>query len=127
MLAVRNDMLDVPKIEAGKLDLEPAEMSPRECIEDTARTLAIRAHEKGLELACHLQPDLPDLLIGDSHRLRQIIINLVGNAIKFTAAGEVVVDVSVESMALVTNHDPLTTTILHFAVRDTGIGIPAEK
>ena len=87
---------------------------------DTIKTLGLRAHEKGLELACHILPDVPEELVGDPGRLRQIVINLVGNAIKFTDRGEVVVRVTVE------NQDA-DSVCLHFAVSDTGIGIPAEK
>src|SRR5262249_49839924 len=103
--------------------------------------LAVRAHKKGLELACDIRPDVPDLLIGDPGRLRQILVNLVGNAIKFTARGEVVVEVSriedrgsrIEEGASKFDEgngkllDPRSSILLHFSVRDTGIGIPAHK
>jgi signal transduction histidine kinase/CheY-like chemotaxis protein len=120
LLALINDILDFSKIEAGKLDLDPVAFILRDSLADTVKTLALRADQKGLELACHILPDVPDQLVGDPGRLRQIIINLLGNAIKFTAAGEVVARVSLESQ---TND----TARLHFAVSDTGIGIPAEK
>lgn len=120
LLNVINDILDFSKIEAGKLDLEEAEFELRERLGDTLKSLAFRAHGKGLELACHFAPDIPENLVGDHHRLRQVIVNLVGNAIKFTAEGEVVLDVSV------TERDAEHAT-LEFAVRDTGIGIPRDR
>ena len=88
-----NDILDFSKIEARKLELESIPFSMRDLIERTGRSLSMRAAEKGLELACRVAPDVPDRLIGDPGRLRQIMINLIGNAIKFTDEGEVVVDV----------------------------------
>ena len=93
LLGIINDMLDFSKIEAGKLELDPADFALRAALGDTLRTLAVRAHKKGLELVCHVQPDVPDALVGDAGRLRQVLLNLVGNAIKFTEAGEVVVRV----------------------------------
>jgi PAS domain S-box-containing protein len=118
LLTVINDILDFSKIEAGKLDLECVPFDLRDTLDDTVATLAARAHKKGLELADHVAPDVPDALTGDPHRLRQVVVNLVGNAIKFTEAGEVVLDVSV-----LKDEPPVT---LHFAVRDTGIGIAPE-
>jgi signal transduction histidine kinase/CheY-like chemotaxis protein len=120
LLTVINDILDVSKIEAGKLDIDQAEFNLRDCLGETLKTLALRAHQKDLELALRVQPEVPDNLLGDPTRLRQILFNLVGNSIKFTERGEVSVQVSVESSiaAVVT---------LHFAVADTGIGIPPEK
>ena len=94
LLTIINDILDFSKIEAGKLELDPVDFDLRECLADTMKTLALRAHQKGLELACQVQPDVPDALVGDVGRLRQILINLVGNAIKFTDRGEIVIDVS---------------------------------
>ncbi|MCB1279274.1 response regulator [Prosthecobacter sp.] len=120
LLAVINDVLDFSKIEAGKLSLDHTEFRMREIIGDTMKTLANRANEKKLELACHFHLDVPEMLSGDPGRLRQIVVNLVGNAIKFTHAGEVVLDVEMES-------ESEDSCILHFAVRDTGIGIPADK
>jgi two-component system sensor histidine kinase/response regulator len=120
LLAVINDVLDFSKIEAGKLSLDSVEFRVREAFGDTMKTLASRANEKSLELACHFHPQVPDILAGDPGRLRQIIVNLVGNAIKFTHQGEVVLDVRVESQ---TND----ACCLHFTVSDTGIGIPADK
>lgn len=118
LLQILNDILDFSKIEAGKLTLAPFPFSLRDSIGITMKTLALRAHEKGLELAYYIQPDVPDALIGDFGRLRQILINLVGNAIKFTPQGEVVVEVQKSEGS---------QSLLHFLVRDTGIGIPPEK
>jgi len=120
LLRLINDILDFSKIEAGRLDLESVDFSLRDSLEDTMKTLAVRAHKKGLELACHIPPEVPDTLVGDPGRLRQLIVNLSGNSIKFTEQGEVVVEVGVESR---TEEE----VCLHFAVRDTGIGIPLEK
>ena len=120
LLMLINDILDFSKIEAGKLEIDRIDFRFRETLEDTMRTLALRAHEKGLELACRVPPEMPDSLIGDPDRLRQVLINLIGNAIKFTAKGEVIVHVDVESQ---TEEE----VGLRFAVKDTGIGIPAEK
>ena len=87
LLGIINDLLDFSKIEAGKLELDPADFSLRAALGDTLRALAVRAHKKGLELVCHVQPDVPDALVGDAGRLRQVLLNLVGNAIKFTDRG----------------------------------------
>ena len=136
LLAIINDILDFSKIEAGKLEIDHIDFNLRESLGDTMKGLAIRAHEKGLELAYQVQPEVPDALIGDSGRLRQIIVNLVGNAIKFTERGEVVVEVRVgeSESGRVTSPSPthpLTHSpshiSLHFSIRDTGIGIPADK
>jgi signal transduction histidine kinase/DNA-binding response OmpR family regulator len=120
LLTVINDILDVSKIEAGKLDIDQAEFCLRVSLGEALKTLALRAHEKDLELALRVHPDVPDNLLGDPTRLRQILFNLVGNSIKFTDRGEVAVQVSVES----SDADMAT---LHFAVADTGIGIAPEK
>ncbi|MEN3335651.1 MAG: hypothetical protein V7641_5016 [Blastocatellia bacterium] len=120
LMTVINDILDFSKIEAGKLDLDATDFSLRQSLGETLKTLAIRAHEKGLELAFQISPDVPDLLVGDAGRLRQIIVNLVGNAIKFTDEGEVIVRAETQWR----NDDEIG---LHLAVADTGIGIPAEK
>jgi two-component system sensor histidine kinase/response regulator len=120
LLAIINDILDFSKIEAHKLELEWLDFSLRETLGDTMKTLSLRAQQKNLELACHIPPEVPDALVGDPGRLRQILINLVGNAIKFTEQGEVVVDVAVEERTL-------AGACLHLAVKDTGIGIPPEK
>jgi PAS domain S-box-containing protein len=120
LLRLMNDILDFSKIEAGKLELESVDFALRETLESTIKTLADRAHKKGLELACHIPPDIPDALIGDPGRLCQIVLNLVGNAIKFTEEGEVVVRVEAKTR---TQQEAL----LYFSVADTGIGIPLEK
>jgi signal transduction histidine kinase len=95
LLGILNDILDVSKIEAGRLVLDLTPFSLRDTVEDAVRMFAPRADEKRLELACHILPDVPDGLVGDSGRLRQVIVNLVGNAIKFTETGDVIVEVAV--------------------------------
>ncbi len=120
LLTVLNDILDFSKIEAGKLTLEPIAFPLRDCLEETVRTLALRAHQKGLELLCHVRTGAPDTVVGDPGRLRQVIVNLIGNAIKFTECGEVLVEVEVKEQ---TEEE----VSLHVAVRDTGIGISPEK
>ncbi len=120
LLGVINDILDFSKIEAGKLDLEAIPFSLPDRLGDVAKALALRAHHKGLELACHVGPDVPDGLVGDPGRLGQVVTNLVGNAIKFTEQGEVVARVEVTERTE-------EQVCLHFAVCDSGIGIPAEK
>jgi signal transduction histidine kinase len=120
LLSLLNDILDFSKIEAGKLDLEAIDFAFRDSLDTTMKALSIRAHQKNLELACQILPDVPEMLVGDPTRLRQVVVNLVGNAIKFTAKGEVVVRAErVEETA--------TEVLLHIAVHDTGPGIPAEK
>jgi two-component system, sensor histidine kinase and response regulator len=120
LLSLINDILDTSKIESGRLTLEQRPFSLRDSLGDTLRTLAVRAHQKGLELACDVDAGVLDALIGDHGRLRQIVINLVGNAIKFTERGEVVIRV---------RSDPPADgrVALHFMVSDTGIGIPDDK
>jgi two-component system, sensor histidine kinase and response regulator len=120
LMRVINDVLDYSKIEAGKFDLDPVEFGLRDLIEDTLKVLAIRAHQKGLELACDIHPEVPARVVGDPGRLRQILTNLIGNSIKFTERGEIVVYVRVREHSA-NRYD------LEFAVSDTGIGIPAEK
>jgi light-regulated signal transduction histidine kinase (bacteriophytochrome)/CheY-like chemotaxis protein len=120
LLSLINDILDFSKIEAGKLDFETIDFMLRDTLDETIKALGLRAQEKGIELACDILPDVPDGLEGDPSRLRQIVINLVGNALKFTDSGEVVLSVEIEEE----NEDETT---LHFAVSDTGIGIPLEK
>jgi PAS domain S-box-containing protein len=138
LLNVINDLLDFAKIEAGKLALDSADFSLRSALNETLRALALRAHKKGLELICHLTPDVPDALIGDAGRLRQILLNIVGNAIKFTDAGEVVVEVELDQVPVPdfgglfpsgtgSGTGKRTQVGLVFRVRDTGIGIPFEK
>lgn len=120
LLTIINEILDFSKIEAGKLELESVDFDIREEIGSTLKSLGIRAHLKGLELTWHVNRDVPPWLKGDSTRLRQMLINLVGNAIKFTSQGEVAVDVKMESRSA-------SRVMLHFLVRDTGVGIPPEK
>jgi two-component system, sensor histidine kinase and response regulator len=120
LLQVINDILDFSKIEAGKLELDPIPFALRDSLGATVKALGLRAHEKGLELICHIGTEVPDQLVGDALRLRQVLTNLVGNAIKFTERGEVVVRVEGEDAAA-------ASVCLHFSVRDTGIGIAADK
>ncbi|HTB20771.1 MAG TPA: response regulator [Bryobacteraceae bacterium] len=120
LLTVINDILDFSKIEVGKLSLDPIEFNLRDHLGQAMKILAARAHEKGLELACFVPPELPDFVVGDPVRLRQVILNLIGNAIKFTEKGEVVLRVEQES-------NQTGGMSLHFAISDTGIGIPADK
>ena len=120
LLRILNDVLDFSKIEAGKLDLECIEFELRETVGAMAKTVAVRAHDRGLEMACHIFNDVPNRFLGDPLRLRQVLLNLVGNAIKFTEVGEVVVQVRCETRTE-------DRVLLHFEVRDTGIGIPKEK
>jgi signal transduction histidine kinase/DNA-binding response OmpR family regulator len=120
LLTVINDILDFSKIEAGKIELDVLDFNLRDSLEATLKTLALRAHEKGLELLCEVAPEVPEAVRGDSSRLRQIVVNLVGNAIKFTSEGEVALGVR----ALETEGE---NRLLQFTISDTGIGIPLEK
>ncbi len=120
LLSIINDILDFSKIEAQKMELEDFDFQLREDLGDCMELLSFRAHAKNLELACHVQPEIPDAIIGDPGRLRQIMVNLIGNAIKFTDTGEIVVRVGLEEQT----DDEVT---LKFAVNDTGVGIPKEK
>ncbi len=120
LLTVINDILDFSKIEAGRIDLEPIDFNLRDCLEATLKTLTVRADEKRLELLCEIASDVPEVVNGDSSRLRQVVLNLVGNAIKFTSEGEVALHVQ-------TDAKDGGSCILHFTVSDTGIGIPPEK
>jgi PAS domain S-box-containing protein len=120
LLTLINDILDFSKIEAGRVDLEAVDFDLRDNVETTLKTLAVRAHQKGLDLHCEVDDGVPDMVSGDSSRLRQIVLNLVGNALKFTEKGEVKVSVQTEA------GDPKGPN-LHFTVSDTGIGIPPEK
>ena len=120
LLQIINDILDFSKIEAGRLALDPAPFELGTLLDDTMRTLALRAHEKRLELLCDVDDDVPNHVTADAGRLRQVLINLVGNAIKFTESGEVVVRVRMD-------RSPTAPSLLHLAVTDTGIGIPPEK
>ena len=119
LLSIINDILDYSKIESGKLDLEDIDFDLRMSMEEVSDLLALKAHEKGLEYVAAIQPDVPSLLFGDPGRLRQILVNLVGNAIKFTDKGEVTIRVSLE------NEDTTHVTI-RFSITDTGIGIPSR-
>ncbi len=120
LLGLINDILDFSKIEAGKLELTPTQFSLRDCMADTMTTMAIAADNKGLELVYSVPANIPDAVIGDPGRLRQILVNLIGNAIKFTAEGEVAVSAK---LALETNEE----ICIHFSIADTGIGIPLVK
>ncbi|MBZ5632966.1 MAG: response regulator [Acidobacteriia bacterium] len=120
LLSVINDILDFSKIEAGKMEFESIPFDLRETLGETMETLGFRAHQKGLELVYDLEPDVPAALLGDPGRLRQVLVNLVGNAIKFTEQGEILVNVGRES-------ESPDAVCLHFSVKDTGVGIPAEK
>jgi signal transduction histidine kinase/DNA-binding response OmpR family regulator len=145
LLGIINDILDFSKIEARKLQIEAVEFDLRDTLGDALKTLALRAQQKGLELACHIAPTVPDVVIGDPVRLRQIVVNLVGNAIKFTDTGEIVVSVTAtEDRGQRTENAeggpegedgcssssvlcPLSSVFLRLEVRDTGIGIPPDK
>ncbi len=120
LLRLLNDILDFSKIEAGKLELERVNFRISECVGRASQMLVLRAAEKGLEIACRIAPEIPDHLLGDSGRIQQVLVNLLGNAVKFTEAGEIFVNLNAES---------ITSELarLHFSVSDTGIGIPADK
>jgi len=120
LLSLVNDILDFSKIEAGKLDMETIEFNLNETLDAVTKAFCFRAHQKGLDFACHVLPDVPENLLGDPTRLQQILINLVSNAIRFTEKGEVVIAVETESSSA-------NATVLHFAISDTGIGITADK
>ena len=120
LLNLINDILDFSKIEAGKLDIDQMEFSLRYAIGDTIKILGLRAKQKGLELTCQIQHDIPEILLGDPGRLRQILFNLIDNAIKFTVRGCVHVRIEMESISSL-------DTCLHFSVSDSGIGIPKDK
>jgi PAS domain S-box-containing protein len=120
LLTVINEVLDFAKIEAGKLDFDFIEFNLRDSLEETTRIFAFPADRKGIELVCDVAPEVPDIVIGDPARLRQILVNLLANALKFTERGEVVLRVEAEALRQ-------DDSLLHFAVRDTGIGIPWDK
>jgi two-component system sensor histidine kinase/response regulator len=120
LLSVINDILDFSKVEAGRLDLEAIDFQLRELIDDTARPVGVLADQKGIELVCHVSHHVPDCLVGDPCRLRQVLTNLMSNAVKFTHEGEVELDVSLVQATR-------DNVRLLFSVRDTGIGVPAEK
>ncbi len=120
LLAVINDILDFSRIEAGKFDLESKPFVLRENVADVLKSLALRAHRKGIELTYYVSPQVPSRVIGDRYRLRQILVNLIGNAIKFTQQGEVALEINPQQ-------DGQGNVTLHFTVRDTGIGIAADQ
>jgi len=120
LLSIINDILDFSKIEAGKLELESIPFDLRESLGETMKAVSYRAHQKGLELVYEVQPDVPEALLGDPGRIRQILVNLIGNAIKFTDLGEIFVGIEEGSQTS-------NSTSLHFSVKDTGMGIPVEK
>ncbi|MBI3698180.1 MAG: response regulator [Acidobacteria bacterium] len=120
LLVVLNDILDFSKIEAGRMELDPVDFSLRGCLGDAAKTLALRAQQKGLGLVCDVGPEVPEALVGDPSRLRQVLLNLIGNAVKFTETGQVVVRAQADSGSE-------QEVVVRFAVADTGIGIPAHK
>ncbi len=122
LLTVINDILDFSKIEAGKFQIERVEFNLIDSLEDIVRAFAVQAHQKHLELVCDIRPEVPELVLGDPTRLRQILTNLLGNALKFTIHGEIELRVDVAA-----RDQSARTTDVHFSVRDTGIGIPAEK
>jgi PAS domain S-box-containing protein len=135
LLTIINDILDFSKIEAGKLDLDLIDFELRETLADALKPLAIRAHARGLELAFQVAAEVPDAVVSDPGRLRQVLVNLVGNAVKFTQQGEVVVRVALEPLAIppgsktngAGNGHRAKDVLVRFSVSDTGIGIPAEK
>jgi len=120
LLSIINNVLDFSKIEAGKLELEKTHFSLETFLDESIRIMAMKAHLKGLELAYRIDPEVPDRLVGDPNRLRQVVLNLVDNAIKFTERGEVIVHVSLRAQA------PAEIR-LQFTVTDTGIGVPPDK
>jgi signal transduction histidine kinase/CheY-like chemotaxis protein len=120
LLSILNDILDFSKIEMRKLELEDIPFSLRDHLAELLKPLALRAEQKGLELICHVLPDVPNVAVGDPGRLRQVLVNLVGNAIKFTDRGQILVQVEVQSAST-------DTTVLHYFVSDSGIGVPSEK
>ncbi len=120
LLSVINDILDFSKIEAGRFAISPVDCDLIPALEEIIKSLAMRAHEKDLELMCRVLPGVPERVVLDIDRVRQIIVNLVGNAIKFTGKGEVELQVAADAASE-------SDTLLHFSVRDTGIGIPPER
>jgi two-component system, sensor histidine kinase and response regulator len=119
LMSVITDVLDLSKIEAGRVELERVEFNLRDGVFGALKGVALRAHQKLLEVVCHVSPDVPEVVLGSPNELRQILLNLVGNAVKFTESGEIVVRVATESSD--------GGNVLHFSVADTGIGIPAHK
>ncbi len=121
LLAIINDVLDFSKIEAGRLELDIVKFNLRECLGDTLKTLAVKAHRKGLELISHFDADVPAILYGDQVRLRQIVTNLIGNSIKFTSEGEIELHCQLHR-----RDDEKNRAKLHFVIRDTGVGVPSN-
>jgi signal transduction histidine kinase/DNA-binding response OmpR family regulator len=120
LLSVINEVLDFSKIDAGKLALDPVTFHVRRSLAETVKTLALRAHQKGLELICNIHPSVPDVITADPYRLRQVLVNLIGNAIKFTETGEVLVEARMRSPGP-------GAAILELSISDSGIGIPVDK
>lgn len=127
LLAILSDILDFSRIDSGKLNINPENFQLRPVLGEIMRMMSVRAHQKDLELLCRLAPGLPEDLYGDVGRLQQILANLIGNAIKFTIQGEVQLEVQLESTERAKNNKTVEGCVLHFCVRDTGIGIPQEK
>jgi len=123
-LTIINDILDFSKIEAGRMELEEQPFDLRDCVESALDMFRVKAAEKGLELAYHMDAGVPPAIRGDVTRLRQILVNLLGNATKFTEVGEIVLTVTADEIE---GEDPLGASEIHFAIRDTGIGIPPER
>ncbi|HYT73615.1 MAG TPA: response regulator, partial [Vicinamibacterales bacterium] len=123
LLTIINDILDFSKIEAGQIDIDAVEFDLRQSIGGTVKTFATRAHAKGLELVCEIGEDVPDRLIGDAHRVTQVVVNLMGNAVKFTHTGEVSVRVALANPPSCGEHP----AVIHFSVQDSGIGIPLAE
>ena len=120
LLAILNDILDFSKMEAGRLNLDPIAFNLRDCLDVAMKILTLRAREKGVELTCRIPPEVPDTFVGDPSRLRQIVVNLVGNALKFTERGEVKLEIALEE-------EHMESVLLRGSVTDTGIGIAREK
>ena len=130
LLSLINDILDFSKIEAGKLEIENIAFGLRHTLQETIKVLNLRARQKGLALSCQIPPELPDALLGDPTRLRQIVMNLVGNALKFTSRGEVIIRAEIVRDEIAqpgTSAGSADRVVLHFSVADTGIGIPRDK
>ena len=128
LLAIINDVLDISKIECGDVQIEKSEFSLDTLVEKVCDILAIKAHKKGIELADHISPNVPVNLIGDSYRMRQILVNLIGNSIKFTDEGEIILNVRLAKQEeLQYEVDKKDEVSLLFSVKDTGVGIPKEK
>jgi CheY-like chemotaxis protein len=120
LLTILNDILDFSKVEAGKFELAPVDLALTDSVIDVMHSLAFSAHCKGVELTCRVLPEVPDAVVADAGRLRQVLLNLIGNAIKFTSAGEILVRVSLEE-------NEGSNATLHFMIADTGIGVPVDK